>query len=136
MTRAVLDPNVLIAAVLTPDGVGADCLRAHAEGRFELVVSLTVLDELAAVLGRAKFRKYLTPEQAERYVASLRREGRVLADPGNAERVSPDPKDDYLVALARSAGAHVLVSGDPRLTGLRLPDPPIVTPREFLARLP
>jgi hypothetical protein len=30
----------------------------------------------------------------------------------------------------------VLVSGDPHVTSLELPDLPTLTPREFLARLP
>ncbi|HKI92225.1 MAG TPA: PIN domain-containing protein, partial [Gaiellaceae bacterium] len=60
MTRAVLDPNVLVAAALAPHGPPADCLRAHAEGRFELVVSEKLLAELGGVLAREKFRRYLS----------------------------------------------------------------------------
>ncbi len=51
---------------------------------------------------------------------------------GVAPGLTPDPKDDYLVALARSAAAHFLVSGDPHLTELVNPRPPVLTPRAFL----
>jgi predicted nucleic acid-binding protein len=38
---------------------------------------------------------------------------------GEIEQIVPeDPKDDYLVALARTASADYLISGDPRLTSL------------------
>ena len=136
MTRAVFDPNVLVAAALSPRGAPAACMRAHADGRFELVVSKRLLAELESVLARPKFRRYLTLEQADRYVASLGREGRLVDDPGEIDAVSPDPNDDYLIALARASRAHVLVSGDPHLTSLALPDVRVATPRDFLDRLP
>jgi putative PIN family toxin of toxin-antitoxin system len=136
LTRAVFDPNVLIAAVLSPEGVPADCMRAHAEGRFELVVSERLLAEVQTVLARQKFRRYATLDQARRYVESLHRECRVADDPIEPRAVSPDPGDDYLVALALAAEANVLVSGDKHLTGLTSSPVPVVNPRDFLERLP
>ncbi len=136
MTRAVFDPNVLVSAVIAPAGTPAECLRAFAEGRYELLVSERLLAELASVLRRPRFRRYLSLHESAEYVEALRREGTFVEDPGDIEPVSSDPGDDYLVALARSVRAHVLVSGDPHLTSLRLPDLRIVTPREFLERLP
>lgn len=111
-------------------------MRAHGEGRFELIVSERLLAELEGVLARTKFRRYVALEDVRRYVASLRREGRLVADPAAVERMSEDPGDDYLIALARVSGAHVLVSGDPHLTSLRLPWLRTATPREFLELLP
>lgn len=137
MTRAVFDPNVLIAAALSPDGAPADCLRAHADGRFDLIVSERLLGELAEVLARDRFRRYLSVDQAERLVAALRRDALLCPDPSEPPPVpSPDPKDDYLLSLAHVQNAHVLVSGDTHLLGLRLPTLRIVTPREFLPLLP
>jgi predicted nucleic acid-binding protein len=54
-------------------------------------------------------------------------EGRIIP-------LSSDPKDDYLLALARSSGADFLVSGDGRhLLVLELSDyPPVTSPRDFL----
>ena len=49
--------------------------------------------------------------------------------------LTPDPGDDYLVALARAAKVHVLVSGDPHLSELKQARPPVLTPRAFLRRL-
>ena len=137
MTRAVLDPNVLVAAVLSPQGAPADCLRAHADGRFELIVSERLLTELAEVLARDKFRRYLSHDQAERLVAALRRDGLLCADPSEPPPFSSsDPDDDYLLALTHAQQAHVLVSGDAHLLGLQSSEIRIVTPREFLALLP
>ena len=136
MTRAVLDPNVLVVAAIRPEGVAARCLHAHAEGRFELVVSPLLLEELRAVLRREKFRPFLTADLGERLVEALSRNATAVADPAESEPVSRDSGDDYLVAVARAAAAHVLVSGDKDLLGLELPDLKIASPREFLDLLP
>ena len=137
MTRAVLDPNVLIAAVIAPNGPPADCLRAHAEGRFELIVSEALLAELARVLAREKFRRYLSLAQAEELVVTLRRDAIVCSDADEAPPLrSPDPKDDYLLSLAYNEHSQVLVTGDSHLLGLRSPAFRIVTPRDFLSVLP
>lgn len=57
--RAVLDPNVLVSAVLSPRGAPADVLRAWHDGRFELVVSPHLLDGLERVLAYPKLRPSL-----------------------------------------------------------------------------
>ncbi len=136
MTRAVLDPNVVISAVIQPQGSPARCLRAHGEGRFDLVVSPLLLGELRTVLRREKLRPFLTIDQAERLVDALARDATVADDPACPEPLSRDPGDDYLIALARATSAHVLVTGDQDLLGLDLPDLKIVSPREFLDLLP
>ena len=56
----------------------------------------------------------------------------VVGDPPALPGVSPDPGDDYLVALARACAADVLVSGDHHLVDLPDPRPPGVTPRMFV----
>jgi predicted nucleic acid-binding protein len=49
--------------------------------------------------------------------------------------VSPDPGDDYLVALARAGRADVIVSGDSHLIDRPDLNPPALTPRQFTERL-
>lgn len=56
-------------------------------------------------------------------------------DTGEHGLVPADPVDDYVVALARSAHASVVVSGDTHLLGISSSELPVMSPREFLARL-
>ena len=133
--RAVLDPNILIAALLSRSGAPAQIVSSWLAGEFELVASDTLLAELERALAYPKLRSRITAEEATAFVALLRRGARLAADPPNPARRSIDPGDDYLLALARASGAAVLVSGDPHLTGLKGPDPPVLTPRQFLDRL-
>ncbi len=135
MLRVVIDPGVLIAALLSKKGAPAGVLLAWLEGRFHLVVSPVLLAELEKVLRRPNFRRYVTEEEAAAYVGLFRNFALSVADPVMAQRVTPDPGDDYLVALARSSEADVLVSADPHLTGLRRLHPPVITPKALLARL-
>lgn len=133
--RAVLDPNVLISALISPRGTPARAPGAWRGGRFELIVSALLLEELEGVLLRTKFRRYVSDAEARAFVGELRRSATAVSDPGAARRVSSDPGDDYLVALARASGAEVIVSGDRHLLGLRDPEPPVRSPREFLEDL-
>jgi predicted nucleic acid-binding protein len=99
------------------------------------VVCPALLAELERVLLRPKFRPYVTAQEVRAYVGLLRRLVPLEPDPETREGLTPDPGDDYLVALAQAANAHFLVSGDPHLTELKRAHPPVLTPRAFLRRL-
>lgn len=132
--RAVLDVNVLIAALLTPDGAPARIVTAWLEGAFELLVSPELIDELRRALAYPKLRQRIAEADAEQFASMLLQDAIVIPDPGEAAPLrSLDPDDDYLIALAASAEA-LLVTGDGHL--LELADQaPIHTPAEFADRL-
>jgi putative PIN family toxin of toxin-antitoxin system len=95
-----------------------------------------LLDELADVLTRPKFRRYLSIEDARRFVDAVRALAVLVDDsPEEADPITDDPDDDFLVLLAEVAGADVLVSGDPDLTALQRPGLVVMTPRSFLESL-
>jgi putative PIN family toxin of toxin-antitoxin system len=132
--RAVLDPNVIISALLAPQGSPAKVFRAWLDGAYELVVSSLLLAELERALGYRKLQKRIQPAEAAELVELLQREADLLEDPTDAPEVrSPDPGDDYLIALA-AAGRAVIVSGDDHLLGLRN-ELPVYSPADFLALL-
>ena len=132
--RAVLDPNVIISALLSPEGSPARALRGWQQGAFELVVSPLLLGELQRALAYPKLARRIPPEEAEAVVEWLRGSATVAPDPDHPPPVrSPDPGDDYLIALAAAQGA-LLVSGDDHL--LQLADGiPVCSPAVFLERL-
>ena len=133
--RAVLDSNVLISARLQPVGPSGLVVRAWTEEAFELVVSPGLLEELHGVLSRERFRRWVTTDEVDAFVAGIRVDAIVLDDPPAEAGLTPDPDDDYLVALARSAEADHLVSGDRHLLDLVDPHPPVLSPRAFLELL-
>ncbi|MBI2168497.1 MAG: putative toxin-antitoxin system toxin component, PIN family [Actinobacteria bacterium] len=132
--RVVLDPNVLISGLLTPRGSPAKVLSAWLEGAYELVVSPKVLAELERALAYPKLRARISDREAGEFVELLRRGADAHDDPDDPPALrSPDPGDDYLIALAHSVSA-VIVSGDKHLLGLsnRLP---VYSPAAFLKML-
>ena len=131
--RAVLDPNVLIAALLSPRGAPAQVLTRWFDGEFELLVSERLLAELERALAYPKLRKQIGPDDAAGFVALLREGATSAVDPAEATMRSADPGDDYLLALAEAERA-LLVSGDGHL--LALADKlPVRRPRRFLDEL-
>lgn len=128
--RAVLDVNVIVSALLSRDGTPATLLRSWTQGAFELVVSPGLLAELGRVLRYQKIRDRILPDEARSLIDWLERSATVVDDPEGSPPVSsPDPGDDYLIAIASEARA-VLVSGDDHLLGIRA-DVPIMSPRDF-----
>ena len=131
--RAVLDPNVIISALLSPGGAPARALVAWVQGGFELVVSPDLLAELERALRYPKLRKRVSAEDAREVLDWLASAADMATDPDDPPSVrSRDPGDDYLIALAESERA-VLVSGDEHLLGLA-DEIPVVTPAELLSR--
>jgi uncharacterized protein len=132
--RAVVDVNVLISAALSARGPSAEILRNSRDGAFELVVS-----ELLIAVPHARARVPQAPQtdparESCRLHQLGRDHGRLAEDPPDPAPVrSPDPDDDYLLALAIS-GRAFLVTGDQHLLGLR-EDLPILTPAEFVTKL-
>jgi putative PIN family toxin of toxin-antitoxin system len=132
--RAVLDPNVIISAALSPGGSPGRLFRYWLEGAYELVVSPLPLDELERALGYSKLRDRVTTDETQELLEVLARAGVTVEDPDAPPEVrSPDPDDDYLTALA-SVSRSVLVSGDTDLLGLA-DQIPVYSPAEFLAMI-
>lgn len=128
--RAVLDPNVVISALLSPEGAPARTLLAWQRGLFELIVSTGLLAELKRALAYPKLRSRIDPQAAAELIKWLTRNATVVEDPIEAPARSADPGDDYLLALAAVERA-MLVSGDKHL--LQLADQqPILPPARFL----
>lgn len=130
MARAVLDPGVLVSALITPTGRPAKLLLSARAGGFDLVVSPLLLNELESVLQRKKFRRYVDLDGVAAYLDLLRRDAQMADDPETPPPIRcTDPDDDYLIALAHSQSA-ALVSGDSDLLALadRIP---VFSPTEF-----
>jgi putative PIN family toxin of toxin-antitoxin system len=136
--RVVLDANVLVSAALARDPA-APSVRAFdalLDGRIEAVGCPALLGEVAAVLGRERLRRYLSIEDARRFVTDLAGVMTLVADPPTPyPAVCRDSDDDYLVALARAAVVDALVTGDRDLLELQDIAVAVITPRELIKRL-
>jgi len=136
--RIVADANVLVSAALTrsPLAPSALVLEAALDGRVVLLSSPMLLSEIMSVLVRPRLRRYLSLDEAERFVIDLASQTTHVNDaPLPHPSVCRDPRDDYLVALAVATRADAIVTGDRDL--LEMPDSPlaVLTPRSLIERL-
>lgn len=124
-----------MSALLAPAGSPAKILEGWANDQFDVIVSPLLLAELERVLRRRKFSSSIPVVQVDALLSSLSEDGISVADPEAQPGATPDPGDDYLVALAQAGDADCIVSGDTHLTQLSDPRPPVLTPRVFLDSL-
>lgn len=122
-----------ISGLINPAGTPARLLAAAASGRVTVVVSEHLLAELAEVLARPKFRRWISVDDAMAFLDALRLSADLYSDPADVPHLTRDVDDDYLPALADAAGA-TLVSGDNDLLDAGLA-PTVLTARQILDRL-
>lgn len=138
MIRVVLDANVLVSAALAcdPAAPSVRAFDALVDERIEAVGCPALLGEVAAVLARDRIRRYLSVDEARRFVTDLAAVMTLAADPPTPyPAVCRDPDDDYLVALARAAVVDALVTGDRDLLELEEIGVAVITPRELVERV-
>jgi putative PIN family toxin of toxin-antitoxin system len=128
MSRAVLDTNVLVSAILK-DGNERRVLRLGLAARFELVVSDAVLAEYEGVLKRPRFR--LSAADALRVVREIRAVA-IAVDPDTVATGSPDEDDNRFLECAEAAKAEYLVTGNTRHFPREWKETRVVTARQFL----
>jgi putative PIN family toxin of toxin-antitoxin system len=102
---------VRVSAVINPYGTPVRVAEVVADDAITAVVTQHLLDELAGVLIRSKFRRWISVADAIAFVESLGGHADLRDEPGPPTTGVRDPNDDYLIALADAADA-VIVTGD------------------------
>lgn len=130
--RVVVDTNVLISALLAPEGKPGETVRQLAALEATLLLSRVTFLELASRLAKPKIDRYRTAEQMNRYLEWL-------AD--LAEWVKPsirisdcrDPNDNRFLEVLVAGEGNLLITGDSDLLELHpYEGRPILTPAQFL----
>ena len=130
MTRLVIDASALLSGIVGVDATPpARLVDALLERQFESVVCPRLLGEVRRGLTQPYFLARIDPADAERAVREITLASVQLRDPRKPPSVVRDPADDYLVALAQTAGARAIVTGDRDLLDHPGLNPPALTPR-------
>lgn len=127
----MFDTNVLVSAFLLAQSKPRQALdRAFQQG--SVLLSFPSLAELYEVLGREKFRRYITEEDVRTLLAALTRDAQWV-EVDLQITICHDPKDNKFLELAVSGQATHIVTGDSDLLVLnRFQGIQIVTPSAFL----
>lgn len=132
--RAVLDTNVIISGLINPNGPPGKILKALRDGRFILVTSPEINDEVLQVMDRPRLKeKYGLADHLFDITFMLWNLSEEVRNPP-AIVASRDPDDDKFLAAAVGGSADYLVTGDIKdllnmgeHEGIR-----IITPEAFL----
>ena len=127
--KVVLDTNVLVSGMLSPEGLPATVLDATTDGHLVPCFDERILTEYRLVLSREKFA--FSGNQIETMMARIMSAGYLAsAEPLSAQL--PDPKDRMFVEVAVACGADYIITGNlkdyPENATLGVA---VVTPREF-----
>lgn len=114
---AVVDTNIWVSAFLTPHGFPARLIGAGRAGRFTVVSSLPLLEELLEALRRPRIMKVrqTTVDDAEAYVRGVAAVARLVPVSGMLH-LCRDPDDDWVLETAVAGGATHVVSRDEDVT--------------------
>jgi hypothetical protein len=109
--RVVIDINILVSALIVPTGQPAAVIRMWLDGKFTLLTCATHVNELRATLHKPRVAELIKPHKAGRLLNQVRKLAEDVDPLPRVER-SPDPDDDYLLALSEAGKADYLVTGD------------------------
>ncbi len=134
--RVVLDTNILIGALITKGTPPDSLYRAWLRGEIELVTSAAQMAELADVLARPRLQKFLDADEVTAIVENLGTRAHIVDDSPDVN-VSPDDKDNAILAAAIAGKADLIVSGYKKhvLALGEVEGIPVVTAREALRRV-
>jgi putative PIN family toxin of toxin-antitoxin system len=131
--RIVLDNNVLVSGLLMPQSIPGQVFK-HALGTCDILVSEATLNELADVLSRKKFDRYVSIRDRQEFLRLLSRVAEIVTT-AHAIRVCRDPNDNVLLEVAVNGSAQSLVTGDRDLVSLNpFQGVMIVTPSKYIRR--
>lgn len=126
--KIVLDTNVLISGLLSPNGIPAQILNLLLNKKITLLIDTRIYSEYAEVLRRPKFQ--FKPESINPVLDFFKMESEtVIPEPITID--FPDPDDKIFWEVAKSGNALYIVSGNKK----HFPDDPmVVTPKEFFEK--
>jgi putative PIN family toxin of toxin-antitoxin system len=132
VTRAVLDTNTLVSG-LGWGGPPSELVEAGLAGRFEIVTSLALLDELRRVL---HYPRLATTFGDVEELVDLIGLASLVVEPTETLELVRDPDDNRVLEAALAGQADVIVTGDADLLELgNVEEVRILTAIDFLAEL-
>jgi len=110
--RVILDTNLWISFLLTKSLSKID--RLFQDERLVLLFRQELLDEFLEVAERPKFRKYFPIAELQNLLLRIRDKAEFVRVTSSVE-LCRDPKDNFLLSLAKDGKATHLITGDKNL---------------------
>ncbi|MFZ4769897.1 MAG: putative toxin-antitoxin system toxin component, PIN family [Ferruginibacter sp.] len=114
--RVIVDTNLWISFLLTKNLSALDILFQNTQ--ITLLFSKELLDEFVEVSNRSKFKKYFSSEDLQALISSIKKHAEFILVSSEVNECR-DPKDNFLLSLAKDGKANHLISGDKDLLELK-----------------
>lgn len=127
--KVIIDTNIWISFLIGKElQYFKDLITSN---KIKIVLTDQLLDEIRLVTSRPKLKKYFDQGKVSDLITLLE----IISDKitlKKIEKICRDPKDDFLLALAKQSKANYLVTGDKDLLTLNMyGKTSIVSPKEF-----
>ncbi|MEO6684711.1 MAG: putative toxin-antitoxin system toxin component, PIN family [Dyadobacter sp.] len=110
MKKIVIDTNLYVSALINSNSrKRLDVITENYS--FEILLDISLLKELHEVCSRPKFSRYVSTEQTQLFLEIIN-ERSTLIETTSVFKFSPDPKDDFLLALCHDGKADYLLTGN------------------------
>jgi uncharacterized protein len=110
--RVILDTNLWISFLINNDFSRLD--RIINDKKVVLLYSQELIEEFIEVARRPKFKKYFDEESLQLLLAKMAARAEFI-DVESKIKICQDPKDNFLLALAKDGKATHLLTGDKEL---------------------
>lgn len=115
--RIIIDTNLWISYLLTKEFSRVDQIFKRKKP-LALLFSVELLDEFIAVSQRPRLRRYFSIEDTEILIREIQLRAEFITVTSTVN-VCRDPKDNFLLALAKDGSATHLITGDKDLLVLK-----------------
>jgi putative PIN family toxin of toxin-antitoxin system len=110
--RVILDTNIVVSALIVKTTPPALIYQSWRQGSFSLLTSRQQIEELKRTFAKPNIVPALIRKsEAGRMINHLRSSAEFI-DPLPVVMRSPDPTDDFLLAMAEAGHANYLITGD------------------------
>lgn len=130
--RIVIDTNLWVSFVISKQFHSLDALLFSEDVR--LLFSIELIEEIQSTISKPKLKKHFSPNSIEEML-SIFDSFIDLVKVKTKVSVCRDPKDDFLLALAKDGHADYLVTGDKDLLSIgKFEQTEILTFTEFIEK--
>lgn len=114
--RVIIDTNLWISFLITKEYSRLD--KILSDKLIILLYSQQLIDEFIEIAQRSKFKKYFTAKDLQILLLAISKRSQFI-DVSSIVEVCRDPKDNFLLALAKDGKASHLITGDKDLLVLK-----------------
>lgn len=132
ITRIIVDTNWYISASINKKS-RKTLYSILIDKRFEVYYCDALIREYKTVIGRSKFRKYISLPQVNRFIRIILPILKSV-EIHSSVNLCRDKKDNFLLALSAESDADYIISGDPDLLVIqKYKQTKIITMKKFLS---